>query len=335
MASQPMSLDEDILSHQAMLFDISNLRQQLLADVAASKAELENLRSMKASFIANTATPATAAPTATSSPKIKTRIPDSYDGRSRIKLPAFITQLQLYFRLQAHQFLSESDKLCFVATLLKDLALDWFQPHLEYFNNPDSAKILPHQIKSLDDFYTQIKQVFGPQEELHKNGQSLLSLRQTGSMSNYITQFSRLSSFLDLDEKALQLIFFNGLKPEVQSHISYFGRPDTLPDMIRVASEVDAKIYESNKFKSFKPDFRTFNQVNHSQPEPMDLDVIKTNPIPKSKFTPLTGKRLSAEEKQHRIANKLCLYCGKAGHQVNNCYGAKAKHLSQPKNSQS
>ena len=317
--------DENLTPEQ-LAHGVRKLQREVQDQADAFKRELEYLRAMNEALLAerNVNLPS----------KIKTKIPDGYDGKSRLKSLAFITQLQLYFKLQAHQFPSDDKKLMFIATLLSGQALDWFRPHLERIENP-SGKAAPSQILTADDFFKQLKQVFGPQDEIDKNGQGLLDLRQTGSMSVYITEFSRLSSFLDLNEKALMLIFFNGLKSEIKSHISYFGRPTTLPDFIRVASEVDARIYESNKLRYSRPtSYRDSPTVVQSSddPEPMDLDAVRTNPAPDARGP---GRKLTKEERDHRFENNLCLYCGKAGHKVKDCYGVKAKNSDGAKNSRS
>ena len=44
------------------------------------------------------------------------------------------------------------------------------------------------------------------------------------------------------------------------------------------------------------------------QPDDMQLDALQ-----------IPGRPLSAEERQRRLQNNLCLYCGGAGHRIRNC----------------
>ncbi|KLO15535.1 hypothetical protein SCHPADRAFT_789774, partial [Schizopora paradoxa] len=61
-------------------------------------------------------------------------------------------------------------------------------------------------------------------------------------------------------------------------------------------------------------------------PVPMDIDALRTNAKPASN-SQKRGK-LTPEEREMRIKNGLCLYCGKKGHVVNECRAAAAKKSS-------
>ena len=51
---------------------------------------------------------------------------------------------------------------------------------------------------------------------------------------------------------------------------------------------------------------------------PMEIDTVRASSAPRGKLT--------QAERDYRIQNKLCLYCGKPGHIVTECYARKAKH---------
>jgi hypothetical protein len=53
-------------------------------------------------------------------------------------------------------------------------------------------------------------------------------------------------------------------------------------------------------------------------PQPMEVDAVR------SRLSPLTP-----EERKHRLDHRLCLYCGKPGHQVTECR-ARANRTSRP-----
>jgi hypothetical protein len=64
-------------------------------------------------------------------------------------------------------------------------------------------------------------------------------------------------------------------------------------------------------------------QAGYYGPQPMDLDAIQVMP---------TGSRpsgkLSPAERSYRQQHNLCLYCGKPGHKVANCFAAGNKPKS-------
>ena len=59
-------------------------------------------------------------------------------------------------------------------------------------------------------------------------------------------------------------------------------------------------------------------------PMPMDLDAAQKKPNKKQsqkKSNWKKGDKLSKEEREKRFREKLCLYCGKAGHIAKDCKG--------------
>ena len=107
--------------------------------------------------------------------------------------------------------------------------------------------------------------------------------------------------------------FYDGLKEEIKDEISKVERPAIFMDYVKMASRIDQRLYErkmekQNKYSSYQQPSFVKHHYNHptssSQSTPMELDKLK---------------KLTQEEKQHRFNNKLCLYCGEAGHIVRSC----------------
>lgn len=70
--------------------------------------------------------------------------------------------------------------------------------------------------------------------------QPLCALRQTGSIEDYVHAFEDLSSQMyGLNERQLEGIFLNGLKPEMLEVVN-MCKPVDLPEMISVALQMES-----------------------------------------------------------------------------------------------
>jgi hypothetical protein len=96
--------------------------------------------------------------------------------------------------------------------------------------------------------------------------------------------------------------------------------PETLEDLIKLCVKIDQRLYDkrlersSNKMSyghSDKPK-KPLPQGNQLSSTPMNLDYMD------GQKTKSHGK-LTKEERERRIQNNLCLYCGEPGHKVNSC----------------
>ena len=266
---------------------------------------------------------------------LKTKVPrpQPFHGK-RYQVKPFISGLRIYISLRSHEFPNEMTKLLFAASLLRDTAYDWFRPY-ETAISTGTAGHSGLVLSSIDDFYEQITNVFGDPDESLTAATKLYKLIQLTSVATYTSEFQRLSSQLSWNEEALKDLYYQGLKPAIKDNILRGVIPTTLSEMIRIASNFDNRFqqYKTNLNRNNNRSWQASRQVPVS--EPMELDAIRTNPAPKQPSSPSVGKRLSRDERQHRISNNLCLYCGKSGHQVKNCHSAKSKQPSRPKNNRS
>lgn len=97
-------------------------------------------------------------------------------------------------------------------------------------------------------------------------------------------------------------------------------RPDTLTQYMSCAIAIDRQLFErrmDRKASSFQQ--RPVNE--HRSPNPsardpdaMDIDAAQVRSAPGA-----PRGRLSPAERARRIREKLCLYCGMAGHMVSAC----------------
>ena len=261
--------------------------------------------------------------------KTKVPTPQPFYGK-RHQVKPFLSGLNIYITLRGHEFPDEKTKLLFAASLLRGPAFDWFRPYEQSLSTG-----LTHSgslsINKIEDFYEQINTTFGDPDESLTAATRIYKLSQTTSVASYVSEFQRLSSQLSWNEEALKDFFFQGLKPAIKDNIIRGTMPTTLKDMIRLASNLDSRIQHTRHYQP--SNFTAPRSFQRPASEPMDLDGLsystKANPAPQGKQP---RGPLSQQEKQHRLDNKLCLYCGKAGHTVQSCYGAKRANQDKPKN---
>ena len=113
--------------------------------------------------------------------------------------------------------------------------------------------------------------------------------------------------------------------------------------MITQSQTIDGRIYERRLEKQGKDNsaFRASNKPNTSKPKqypknyygpmPMDLDAAQ-----RKRSYPNKGKfqkrgKLTQKERDERIKNKLCLYCGKPGHVAKECRAKAQLNNAEPR----
>lgn len=118
---------------------------------------------------------------------------------------------------------------------------------------------------------------------------------------------------------------------ELLTALVYVPTPKTLDELVETLSSLDLKIRSiSFSMDSRGPRISSFGYSNPLAPrqdQPHHLLVHTTSPAPGVTSKPMdlsstrSGPRgpLMAAERQHRISNNLCLYCGKPGHISVNC----------------
>ena len=269
---------------------------------------------------ASEATPAPVVPTIVQYPPkpLKIHVPDTYAGE-RGKLKAFLCQLDLFFGFNADRFPTDKDRVLFATTYMRGPAFEWIEVFLtDFMKNKDQASLAQQETKEIfgfyDKFQEKIKRVFGDVEEKRNAERRLESLVQSTSAAHYASEFQQYAGRVDWNEPALIKEFYKGLKERVKDEIAKDERDTDLQDLINRAIRIDNRQHERKLEK--KGEYRTHsskqdNKVNTKStyygPMPMELDATRHK-----------GK-LSQKDRDHRMRNKLCLYCGKPGHQAKDC----------------
>ncbi|KAK4048824.1 hypothetical protein OIV83_004590, partial [Microbotryomycetes sp. JL201] len=178
----------DALHHQAHLLQVEN--KQLC------QMENEQLRQQAVAAEATVPTPQLVQITKETSPFQR---PLTFDGKDKSKFLSFISQCKFYILAVPHQFKTDTVKVSFVISLLRDNAYKAFEPYLEL---PGNKRPAFHD--DFDLFLKRAEQYLGDPNCAHTMTQRLKTLRQTGSATNYSSMFFQTAAFLNWNDKPLQ-----------------------------------------------------------------------------------------------------------------------------------
>lgn len=173
-----------------------------------------------------------------------------------------------------------------------------------------------------------LEEMYGDQHHVDEINHKLTRLRQTGPMSTYISQFRTLSARSGWNEPALLSRFKEGLSDEVKTLLTpQWHNLNTIRQLQMAATSAYQNLRMQNRFRP-RP---AFSKPPQQQPSPrrpastpyavssapasntaMDLDAMRV-------------KHITAEEKQRRRDNGLCLYCGGENHFAGSCPVKKAR----------
>jgi hypothetical protein len=159
-------------------------------------------------------------------------------------------------------------------------------------------------------------------------------------INKYVVEFNRIASQVrGYGEGALRHHFYNGLPDHIKDEISRVGKPSTLSDLRDLAQSIDARYWErkSEVSRQAKPSGNPSSSKSTSEKTPTSTSASGNNSSgskdsKKSKGKPTTsalkpdlssmlGKdsKLTAAKCKHCFDNKLCMFCGLAGHMAKDC----------------
>ena len=271
------------------------------------------------------------------------REPEPFTGKDPKKLKTFLLQCRLYFR-GLSDFEDGSKRVTFALSYLRDIAQEWFEPGLSGLTDD-----YPEWLDDWDLFVAELKTNFGPFDESAdiKHELSHLRMKDNQRISDYLVHFNSLAVRCLWGDSALRYRFYEGLLTRLKDEICKGdGKPNTLPELKKKAQNIDARYWERAQERSHEQNHRPANQskpsssntstTSSSTPKPASTSgstsqssrskpgKSKETPKPQTKKPDLTRKldtrgKLTQQERQRRIDNDLCLYCGKKGHRVPDC----------------
>ncbi|KAK3522268.1 hypothetical protein QTP86_000392 [Hemibagrus guttatus] len=232
---------------------------------------------------ANTAT--TPSPLLYASPMAK---PAPYSGSAE-DCNGFLLQYSLVLEMQPHMFPTERSKVAFLITQLSSKALLW----------ADSIWSQNHPvIQSYSSFVNHFKEVFGKPSWDSSISEELYNLKQ-GKMSvnEYALQFRTLAAKSGWNEQAGRL------------HLAAYE------DSIGFERFIQLSIHFATCMQSCFEEHQGQAQLTTILCRPGSISP----PEPAHEPMQLESSRLTPAERQRRLTQNLCLYCGAPGHVISAC----------------
>ena len=283
----------------------------------------------------------------------KTREPDTFYGSDPSKLKTFLMQCNLNFIDRPDEFQSGRSKVLFALSFLRGIAQNWFEPG---FANLSESE--PDWLNDYDLFVQELRTNFGPYDATGEaeTGITKLRMKDSARIATYIVEFNAYAALLEWGDAALRHRFYEGLPTRLKDDLSRDGKPVTLAGMRIKAQQCDARYWERkaeiNRETTFERPKQSHND-NRNQPQastsrfqtpspnkgknkpfdnrprqapykPPSFGTSNNSSSPSKSKNDLTGKigkdgKLTAEERQRRRDNGLCLWCGTPGHTASNC----------------
>ncbi|KAK3531899.1 hypothetical protein QTP70_034403, partial [Hemibagrus guttatus] len=269
---------------------------------------VEALRRALASMPGSTApTNSSASAAASPSPPViasPVAAPALYSGAAE-DCNGFLLQCSLALEMQPHSYPDDRAKVAFIVSHLGGKALRWAEP-LWTQNHPIMS--------SLPRFIEHFKEVFGQPERDSSLGERLCRLKQGSmSVSEYALQFRTLAAASGWNEQALITMYLQGLDPRVRLHLAAYedsiGLERFIQLSIRYATCMQLCLEEHQG--------QTATVTLARPPETVN------DPEPDSEAMHLGHSGVSAaerqQERQRRLTQNRCFYCGGSGHFVGEC----------------
>ena len=256
---------------------------------------------------------------------IKAKNPDTYSGGNR-DLDRFLSQCQIYFMLKPKDFKTQMEKVLFAGSHLRGPAADWFTPFIMDMSRADKArqetKLMFHDYRN---FEQGLQQLYGSRDRQQLAIRQLQRLKQNGPASQYTATFRRLALDTDFNDSALRNQYYLGLRDTIKDELTRGDKPENLEELIERVLSIDERFFErqlergrvfSTQERGFQPQGQGYHQQrNGYQGQQQRRDDYGSRPMDLS----ATRGPLSQKDRDHRMKNNLCLYCGKPGHRAREC----------------
>ena len=286
-----------------------------------------------------------------SSGKTKVRKPDTFNGTDPRKLRTFLVLCELNFQNCPKAFATDHTKVTYAQSYLRGMALEWFEPDLLNASNPNTC---PIWMDNYHQFVSELKSNFSPHDPVGDVEHQLdnLSMKEGQKINKYVVEFNRLTGQVrSYGDGALHHIFYSGLPDHIKDEISCVRKPHTLDGYRTLVQTIDARYWEhkseilrqtknssplstsnsksstsssDSKGKSKEKDNKSKGSNNKSKgsssPSGTSKSTTSDTPSPLGK----DGK-LTEEECQQHITEKLCMFCGQPGHMAKDCPKSTSK----------
>uniref|UniRef100_A0A3Q3AU88 ribonuclease H n=1 Tax=Kryptolebias marmoratus TaxID=37003 RepID=A0A3Q3AU88_KRYMA len=233
--------------------------------------------------------------------------PEAFGGESSQCRP-FLTQCEIHFELQPSSFPSERARVAFVISLLTGKAKIWGAAEWQQ-NSPNCY--------DYNSFVQEFFRVFDPSPPEREAARGLWRIKQgTRRVNEYIIDFHALAAKSGWNGEALCDAFYQGLNERIKDELATRDPPRGLAELESLASRIDQRLCERRQERGTEQPNRTLTNPPRC---PSSFSAPGRSPSPPQEPMQIGRSRLSTSERERRMRNGLCFYCGSEEHQLRMC----------------
>ena len=271
------------------------------AEISETRRSMESLTAQVADLTARLhryQLEASAPRGSSSEPRINN--PPSYAGEPT-QCRAFLTQCEVVFSLQPATYAQDRARIAYIISLLTGRAREWGTTVWEMNSDLTNRFQL---------FKEEMVKVFDRSVHGQEASRQLAVLQQgRRSVADFAIEFRTLATSSGWNEPALIAHFLEGLNPNFKDEIYAREIPEQFDQLVELAIRLDKRF----EMRRHARGLRTERPVTPPTPTAPVRSDHEAEPMQ------LGGIRISTAERQRRIINHLCLYCGSDGHFVSSC----------------
>ncbi|KAI7790520.1 Pol polyprotein [Triplophysa rosa] len=236
--------------------------------------------------------------------------PPLYDGDPN-SCRAFLSQCSLVFALQPRRYATEETRIAYILTLLTGRARQW---GIAVWEAQDPC------CRSFREFRSEMTSLFDRSARGDEAAAQLSRMTQgRGSITDFVIRFKTLAAACDWNAGALRARFLDGLSPAIADEIAALDLPRDLEELINLCLRIESRINARRRRNTSPPAWRRRdpNRENGRESDRSAAAALQSPPEPEP--MQIGRSHLTSTQKQQRLSEGLCFYCGKAGHQVVQC----------------
>ncbi|RVE72612.1 hypothetical protein OJAV_G00039140 [Oryzias javanicus] len=251
-------------------------------------------------------------------------------SRSLLREPGlckpFLTDCSIHYEHSPHAFVSDRARIAFMISHLAGRARVWAMA--EWARNSPLCS-------SLIAFQEALKNTFDPVSTGRDKARELTVIRQGGdSVCDYAIRFRTLAAESGWNSVALYDVFMKGLALRIQEQLVPLDLPQNLDSLIALAIRTENRLHDlvtrRSSGSSGGGSSRRAESTERRNPRRFSADPHPSVAADSGEEPMQVGRtRLSAEERQRRLREGRCFYCGELGHPVFSCREKRAATVSQ------
>lgn len=303
-ARSPTSIEQMYAALANLDVTVSHHENRLRGQEAAYSRHEQLLQELQQNVSALLArSPPSTGSTPASTPQTEPRLPapERYDGNPK-DCRGFLNQCSLTFELQPTSFPSDRSRIAYIITLLTGKARAWATSIWEQQGRACTSYAI---------FTEEMRRVFDHPVGGREADNRLFQLRQgNSSVAEYAVLFRTLAAESGWNMEALMAAFRHGLSGCIKDELAAKDPVQDLETLIDQSIRLDNRLRERRRERQPSRNSSTGLEV--------PTQGLSQSP-PAEEPMQLGGSRLSQAERDRRIRERCCLYCGVQGHFRSTC----------------